>query len=290
MTAARGRAARQGRAKGARGQAVLRDVLCGVDGTRTAYEAVRQAASLAGKGGRLTLLAVVIPSGAARDRAAAVTRAKRTLDHARRLAEERGVRAEVLVDERGQVAKVLLERAEDHGLLALGAPAMSRHAHLLIGGVATQAAHLLPASLLVGRRPPAKAAFGERIIVANDALESSDALLSFAIRLARLRKATLVMLHAASAEYRFHPTRIARQSESLGQALGERSRTYVVPGRVKKVIVETAAREDASLIVIGSRSVGGVRALGSVSERVVHEAPCSVLVVRPEDSAGVSPA
>jgi len=290
MTAPRRRGAvRQAGAKRARGQALLRDVLCGVDGTRTAYEAVRQAASLAGKGGRLTLLAVVIPSGATRDRAGALALAKRRLDYARRLAEERGVRAEVLV-EQGSVAKVLLERAEEHGLLALGAPAMSRHAHLLIGGVATQAAHLLPATLLVARRPPAKAAFGERIIVANDALESSDALLSFAIRLARLRKATLVMLHAASAEYRFHPTRIARQSESLGQALGERSRTYVVPGRVKKVIVETAAREDASLVVIGSRRVGGVRALGSVSERVVHEAPCSVLVMRPEDYRGVSPA
>ena len=52
------------------------------------------------------------------------------------------------------------------------------------------------------------------------------------------------------------------------------------------MIVETAAREDASLVVIGSRRVGGVRALGSVSERVVHEAPCSVLVVRPEDYRG----
>jgi nucleotide-binding universal stress UspA family protein len=196
------------------------------------------------------------------------------------------VRAEVRVDERAPVAKVLLERAKEHRLLALGAPAMSRHAHLLIGGVATQAAHVLPASLLVARRPPAKAAFGERIIVANDALDGSDALLSFAIRLARLRKATLVMLHAARAESGFHPTRIARQSERLGQALGARSRTYVVPGRAKKVIVETAVREDASLIVMGSRGVGGLRALGSVSERVVHEAPCSVLVVRPEDCLG----
>jgi nucleotide-binding universal stress UspA family protein len=287
MTAPRRRgAARQGRAQRAGGQAVLRDILCGVDGTRTAYEAVRQAASLAGKGGRLTLLAVVRPSGAARDRAGALARAKRRLAHARGLAEKYGVRAEVLIDERGPVAKVLLERAEAHGLLALGAPAMSRHAHLLIGGVATQAAHVLPASLLVARRAPAKTAFGERIIVANDALDGSDALLGFAITLARQRKATLVMLHAASAESRFHPTRIARQSEDLGRALGQRSRTYVVPGRAKHVILETAAREDASLIVIGSRGVRGVRALGSVSERVVHEAPCSVLVVRPEDCRG----
>jgi nucleotide-binding universal stress UspA family protein len=34
------------------------------------------------------------------------------------------------------------------------------------------------------------------------------------------------------------------------------------------------------LLVIGSRGLQGVRSLGSVSERVAHEARCSVLVVR----------
>jgi nucleotide-binding universal stress UspA family protein len=163
---------------------------------------------------------------------------------------------------------------------------MSRHAHLLVGGVATLAAHKLPASLLLARRPPAGVAFGKLIIVATDALERSDQLVSFAISLAVQRKASLLMLHAASAEWRFHPTRISRQSERVGQALGERSRTYVVPGRARNVVVETAARERASLIVLGSRRVGGVRALGSVSERVAHDAPCSVLVLRPEDTRG----
>jgi nucleotide-binding universal stress UspA family protein len=33
-------------------------------------------------------------------------------------------------------------------------------------------------------------------------------------------------------------------------------------------------------LVVGSRGLGGVRALGSVSERVAHRAPVSVLVVR----------
>ena len=36
---------------------------------------------------------------------------------------------------------------------------------------------------------------------------------------------------------------------------------------------------DADLIVVGSRGFHGVRALGSVSERVAHRADCSVLVV-----------
>jgi nucleotide-binding universal stress UspA family protein len=40
------------------------------------------------------------------------------------------------------------------------------------------------------------------------------------------------------------------------------------------------ASEHADLVVVGSRGVTGIRALGSVSERVGHEARSSVLVVR----------
>jgi nucleotide-binding universal stress UspA family protein len=39
---------------------------------------------------------------------------------------------------------------------------------------------------------------------------------------------------------------------------------------------------DASLVVLGSRGLGGIRALRSVSERVGARAPCSVLVLRGE--------
>jgi nucleotide-binding universal stress UspA family protein len=216
----------------------------------------------------------------------APARAARTLEYACGLAREIGVRAQIEVESRGPARKVLLERAREHTLLAVGAPSMSRFAHLLIGGVASTAAHLLPSSLLVARRPPAGSAFAGRIIVASDALESSDGLVGFAIALASERKASLQILHAAGAEREFQPTRIARQAESVAAALGERARMSVVPGHAHDVIVETASRERASLLVLSSRRLGGLRALGSVSERVVHDAPCSVLVVRPEDLRG----
>lgn len=41
-----------------------------------------------------------------------------------------------------------------------------------------------------------------------------------------------------------------------------------------------AASAHADLLVIGSRGLHGLAALGSVSERVAHRARCSVLVVR----------
>jgi nucleotide-binding universal stress UspA family protein len=268
--------------------AILSDILCGVDGTRTAYEAVRQAASLTKPNGRLTLVAVTGALGSGRYHGAALApaRARQVLSYARRIAKEAGVSAEAVVDDRAPVDQVLPELARDYSLLVLGAPSMSRFAHIVIGGVASSAAHLMPASLLIARRAPTGPAGAERIIVASDALKLSDRLVEFAVRLARERNASLQVLHAARAESDFHPTRIKRQAEKVGQALGPQARVCVVPGRARDVIVETAARERATLLVLSSRQVGGARALGSVSERVAHDAPCSVLVVRPEDLPG----
>jgi nucleotide-binding universal stress UspA family protein len=268
--------------------AVFDDVLCAVDGTRGGYEGVRQAASLLGPGGRLKILAVaggrpVDGRSALTQAAIAPQRARRVLDYAARLANGAGVQAEIELDERGPVPRLVLEHAREHRLLALGAPAMSRLAHLLIGGVATGAAHALPASLLVARRPPAGAESLKRIIVASDALQPSERLVDFAMSLALERDAELLVLHAARAESRFQPTRIANQAARVAGALGERGRMEVEHGGATEVIVRKAGRERASLVVLSSRRVGGLRALGSVSERVVHAAPCSVLVMRPDD-------
>jgi nucleotide-binding universal stress UspA family protein len=58
--------------------------------------------------------------------------------------------------------------------------------------------------------------------------------------------------------------------------------TKVALGDPAAVIVETAAAWNADLIIVGSHGRGfwGRLALGSVSDRVLHNAPCSVLVVR----------
>lgn len=54
----------------------------------------------------------------------------------------------------------------------------------------------------------------------------------------------------------------------------------VVQGQAAEVLLEQA--KDASLIVVGNRGRGGFASLmlGSVSQQVVHHAPCPVLVVR----------
>jgi nucleotide-binding universal stress UspA family protein len=52
-------------------------------------------------------------------------------------------------------------------------------------------------------------------------------------------------------------------------------------------IIEVAAEQDADLIVVGDRGLKGVTRflLGSVSNKVVQHAPCSVMVVRSPSAA-----
>jgi nucleotide-binding universal stress UspA family protein len=77
----------------------------------------------------------------------------------------------------------------------------------------------------------------------------------------QVREKTEVVLNAVGAPYTY------RQEIGLSAA---------------NVIVKVAQEESADLIVLGSRGLNGIEAflLGSVSERVAHRAPCSVLIVR----------
>ncbi|MFK0278579.1 universal stress protein [Ensifer sp. NPDC090286] len=56
----------------------------------------------------------------------------------------------------------------------------------------------------------------------------------------------------------------------------------VEAGNCAETIVETAREIDASMIVVGSRGLGGLAGLflGSVSEKVANHAHCSVLIAR----------
>ena len=57
-------------------------------------------------------------------------------------------------------------------------------------------------------------------------------------------------------------------------------------GRPAQFIVDAAKEFEADMIIVGSHGRGfwGKLTLGSVSDAVVHHAPCSVLVVRRADS------
>ncbi len=70
-----------------------------------------------------------------------------------------------------------------------------------------------------------------------------------------------------------------------GRRLGEPVRSQVRFGDPAAEIVRFARDAEVDLVVLGSHGSAGFRAgvLGSVAERVVRDAPCPVLVIRPTE-------
>jgi nucleotide-binding universal stress UspA family protein len=76
-------------------------------------------------------------------------------------------------------------------------------------------------------------------------------------------------------------------SEVLAAIVAERpnikTATRVELGRASETLCEIAGHLGVDLVVVGARGLGASKRffVGSVSDRVVHHAPCPVLVVRP---------
>ena len=73
----------------------------------------------------------------------------------------------------------------------------------------------------------------------------------------------------------------ASAREAIGE-IGAEIQEEIIAGPAGDAIVEHAESTPGAMIVIGSRGMGTLREmlLGSVSQRVLHHAPCPVTVVR----------
>ena len=282
----------QDRAAPARTAPLFAKLLCGIRGKEGGFAAVAQAAALAGTKGRLTLLAVTSFRSGGDHRAPEIGPAQATeiLRRAEGIAREAGVPYTSEVDSRSPPARVIMDWSAGYDLLALGAPASSWPAMWLSVGVGNKAIEGFTTPLLVARPLADERQFGDRIVVASDGLEASNGLVDLAARLAHAHGSKVTLVHALGRESpikrgrsREHERTLEEQDGALKRALASGvSEVLVEPGRAQEVIKSAAAAADASLVIMGSRRLDGLRAMGSVSRRVVHQARCSVLLFPPE--------
>ena len=138
----------------------------------------------------------------------------------------------------------------------------------------------------------------KRILVPYDGSEQAQQAVSQAAHIARLQGATLMLLSVVdlNAEAAFERVSMgdyvpADLKEGAYRELtkilheipeGIRVNSMVEIGSPAEVIVETADDEGYDLIVMGSRGLGVVKGvlLGSVSQYIVEQAKCPVLVVK----------
>jgi nucleotide-binding universal stress UspA family protein len=144
----------------------------------------------------------------------------------------------------------------------------------------------------------------KRILVPTDFSNFSLQALENAIEFGKPFKASIVLLHASEPIYSATPgtlyapsgnvimlmrerRRIARtQLAALARDLakrGVRLRPVFAIGAPHRVIVETAKKVGADLIVMSTHGRSGIShvVMGSVAEKVVRSSPCPVLTVRP---------
>ncbi len=270
---------------------VFPTVIAAVDGTRAGFEAGRQAARLTSPDGRLILVAVVDPYlamfnrwGGGRLVEPEETDGMQVLTLATERLNARA--AETVEAMRGQVADApgvttrvahgrsfdaLRELGQSEGadLIALGSHGGTRLAGIALGSTATELLHDAPCSVLAARTPFDVPGFPRRIVVGVDGSSGSRA----ALDVARA-------IHGADGDVAVRVV-AARGNDLDDAALASLAAPFPVdrrPQQAADALIEAA--EDADLLVVGARGLSGARSLGSVSERVAHRAPCSVLVVR----------
>ena len=125
------------------------------------------------------------------------------------------------------------------------------------------------------------------IVVGYLATPEGEAALAAGVDEARLRDARVVVVMSRRARQEEHAD-IDVELDALRDRLDEADVSYDLrqPGRGKDVaadLVDTAVETDADLIVIGllRRSPVGKLILGSNAQRVLFDAPCPVLTVKP---------
>ncbi len=142
----------------------------------------------------------------------------------------------------------------------------------------------------------------KKIMWATDGSENADRALALAKALASENDASLTIAHVVQkvatsgdsalawhADEEIVADKLRKIESELianGQETALKFITHVGPGAAQ-VIADTAGEEGVDVIVVGTRGHSAVAGLllGSVTERLLHLAPCPVLVVPPEKAA-----
>jgi nucleotide-binding universal stress UspA family protein len=253
---------------------IFERIVCGVDGSPAGFEALRQATLLRSDPARILAVTVceTAPAPAA-EMAGPLAAELRERANATRDAAWEQLRSIPLAEARlldGAPAPSLLAALdrESATLAAVGTHGGGRLAGVMLGGVATSLLQQAPCSVLVARGPDGTAWSPDSIVVGMDG--SREALVSavIAAELAERFGATVRTVAAQGGPRVDRPV------------LAEMGDVERVSGHPVGVLVD--ASRGADLVIVGSRGLRAFEALGSVSERVAHQARCSVLVVRPE--------
>jgi nucleotide-binding universal stress UspA family protein len=287
-------------------------IVVGVDSSRSASHAVRWAAREAARQGtplRLVHVCALVPAGYSDPDARLSGYADVLIEHGRQVLREATDAArtvagtvEVGTDLRdGTITKVLVEESRNARLIVLGTRGLGGFNELFVGPVSvTLAAHahcpvVVTRSSTLDAPPPETGP----VVVGVDGSPLSDAAVAFALEAASSRAVPLLAVHSwldvePTAAWTPLPSIVDREAvhadedRVFAERLGGWQDKYPTVEVRRVVSADHPARAllqaagNAQLVVVGSRGRGALTGLGlgSVSQHLLHHAPCPVAVVR----------
>jgi nucleotide-binding universal stress UspA family protein len=277
-------------------------ILVAVDGSESGRNALTQAFRLAVDEKCWITVTSVVPAYTGDLDLTAVTDIRESLsrpcEQALRDADRMADEARVLIKtvcEEGEIHEriVDLADAENCGVIVMGRRGMSRFERSLMGSVTARVVGHTQRDVLV---VPGNTILGwKRILVATDGSRFSTVATDKAIDFAcayggELKIASVVdvppEVYAEAPKAVEDMIRRARQyaadvNKKAGEA-GVPSETFIGESEAWETIVKLAREQAAEMIVMGSHGRTGLRRLlmGSVTEKVIGNAPCPVLVVK----------
>ena len=249
----------------------FQSAIVGVDGSTESIAALDQTRRMLAEGGALTAITVceerlAVHTGFNAPRIAEGMHATAVTVQAQAVKELATLPGATTQLVHGKPTHRLLEAAKElrADLIAVGSHDHSRADAIVFGSVASEILHQASEAVLVARcrRQPQL----RSIVVGVDGSPASLAALAVASSLAAREGARLQAV-------------VAERGKGVDWGVLDEMRG-LERRHGDPVGMLVAAAGNADLVVLGSRGLHGLAALGSVSERVAHHAPCSILVIR----------
>ncbi len=212
--------------------------------------------------------------------------ARKDLETVRSEAAEAGIDCDIAVEIGVSAAGMIVDAARRDGseLIVMGRRGLSGISRLAMGSVTAKVIGRAPCDVLVVPRDARPGCF-QTILAATDGSGLGETAVTDAIKMARKCDSDLVVFSAAPSGSRTGQAADAlRRAESLAAAEGAAIRTATATGRPHEEILKAARLNHADLIVVGRHGRGVLEKLlvGSVTERVIGNASCAVMVVNPQ--------
>jgi hypothetical protein len=210
------------------------------------------------------------------------------LENVKIQAQQAGINCETLLRYGTSSYEELINEVEKSRLdvIVMGRRGKSGMMRTMMGGSTAKVIGFSPVSVLVVPRA-APTISGQQIVIGVDGSPCSDRAAVVAKQVAKfLNNAPVAVVSVVHTQHdttrREEANRAVQQTVESFQAEGIKAEGVTVEGRAAEALVGEATRRHADLIVVGTHGRTGLERVlvGSVSERIIGLASCSVLVVK----------